>query len=100
MPMFTNTSTAVFQDGDLLLNSGESVETDEPSRISQLRHQYAWQFTESATGDAPVEAEIKDELRAGGVCELREGGHVAINEDGDADAIVGDGVLPTKKSKK
>ncbi|MGI8486702.1 MAG: hypothetical protein ACR2OU_20895 [Thermomicrobiales bacterium] len=59
MPTFKNTSDHVFQDGDLLVKPDESFSTDEESRMVQLRGQYAWQFSESKSEDAPTEAEVK-----------------------------------------
>ncbi len=63
-----------------------------------MRHQYAWQFSESASKSAPTEVVV--ERRAGHVREIREGDHIEIGDDGDGDPIVGGGVPTPTKSKK
>ncbi len=93
MYTFKNTSDQVFQDGDLLVQPGDSFATEEPNRAEQMRVQYAWQFEEvtsaKAAKNAPSEAEIKADLPAGNIRELRTGGHVAVDDEGKQSEKVG-----------
>lgn len=88
MPTFTNTSTSVFQDGDLIVTPGESFSTDQDFRIEQMRGAYAWQFSESDK-DAPTEAEVEAHPEAKDVREIRDASHVALDEDGKQSEVVG-----------
>lgn len=88
MPTFKNTSDEVFQDGDLVVLPGESFATEEEARVDQMTNQYAWQFSEGK-GDAPSEAEVAEEHKAGSVRELRTGGHVEVDEEGKQSKKVG-----------
>jgi hypothetical protein len=88
MPTFTNKSSEVFQDGDLVVLPGDSFTTEDEGRMDQMRVQYAWQFSESKAKDAPTEAEAKDAKPA--VRELRTGGHVKVDADGKQSEKVGE----------
>ena len=93
MPTFRNKSDEVFQDGDLMVQPGDSFSTEDESRAEQMRVQYAWQFEETsgkAAKDAPSEGEIKAEKPAGSVRELRTGGHVKVEDDGTQSEKVGE----------
>lgn len=88
MPTYKNTSQEVFQDGDLVVLPGESFSTEEDARIDQMTNQYAWQFSEGKAA-APSEEEVKDENKTGSVRELRTGGHVAVDEEGNQSKKIG-----------
>lgn len=95
MYTFKNTSDQVFQDGDLLVQPGDSFSTEEENRAEQMRVQYAWQFEETSDSkskdakNAPSEEQIKSELPAGNIRELRTGGHVAVDDEGKQSEKVG-----------
>jgi hypothetical protein len=89
MPVFTNTSQQVFQDGDLIVLPGEKFATEDQGRIDQMRGLYKWQFGEG-TGKAKSEAEVTEEGPAKPVRELRDIGYVALDDDGNQAALVGD----------
>ena len=101
MPTFKNTSEHVFWDGDLVVKPGESFTSDDEGRINQMRDQYAWQFEETkSTKDAPTEGELQ-EAGPTDVRELRETGHVQLDEEGKQAELVGEAATtPAKSSKK
>lgn len=97
MPTFTNTSNYVFQDGDLFVGPGESFTTEDDGRIGQARGMYKWQFSEGkATKGVPTEAELTEDGPSKGLRELRETGHVKLDEDGNQAALVGDAATSKK----
>ncbi len=81
MPTFKNTSDSLFQDGDLVVEPGESFSTDNPGRITQMTGLYAWQFTESQ-GEAPTEDEVKASRAQRDVREVRAADHVHVDGEG------------------
>lgn len=89
MPSYKNTSDQVFQDGDLMVAPGEVVETQEQFRIDEFEGLYRWQFTKTSDQDSKSnEAEMKAR-GAGDIRELRDGGHVKLDEDGNQAKRVG-----------
>lgn len=81
MPVFTNKSSQVFQDDDLIVLLGEKFATDDEGRMRQTRELYKWQFDKTASAkDAPS----KD------VRELRDIGYVQLDENGTQAELVGD----------
>ena len=64
MAAFTNTSTDVYVDGDLVIRPGETVKVSD-DRARQFRTQYAWQFREAGEGgdNDLTEEQIRQETR-------------------------------------
>ena len=64
MAAFTNTSTDVYVDGDLVIRPGETVKVSD-DRARQFRTQYAWQFREAGEGGDKdlTEEQIRQETR-------------------------------------
>ncbi len=83
---FKNTSSAVFQDGDLIVAPGESFSTEDQARIDQMQSQYKWQFDETK-GKAPTEGEVK--AAGNDVREIRSSSHVQLDDEGNQAEVVG-----------
>ncbi len=89
----TNTSNHLYQDGDVIIQPGETVSVDE-SRANVLRERYSWQFDvkevekeSSAPSQDEVVAETQDYQNP--VLETRDAGYVP-QEDLQAESSGGD----------
>ena len=99
MPVFKNISNQVYQDGDLEVQPGGSFTTDDPGRATIMRRDYKWQFDESEGNDAPAVGDAEVDATLTGTRELREGGRVQLDAEGNQASVVsGDG--PDTKKKK
>ncbi len=81
MQTFKNISNSLFQDGELVVKPGESFDTDNPGRITQMTGLYAWQFEETG-GEAPTEDEVRASSAAQDVREVRAAGYVQVDGTG------------------
>ncbi len=98
MPVFKNISNQVFQDGDLEVLPGGSFTTEDPGRAMIMRRDYKWQFSESEGDDAPAVGDPEVDATLTGTRELREGGRVQLDNEGNQATVVsGDGPGTKKK---